>query len=122
MRPECDCLKPTTNIYYDTRRILSSIPFTQRVYNMAFGEDRHIKKFQNIKLKINREITNSIKQKFRSSMPIVKCTCGAKILVVPDLAAMDRALKNHKAKKRRNACEQFLTQRILEAASSQVFS
>jgi hypothetical protein len=53
-------------------------------------------------------------------MPVVVCSCGAKILVVPDLAAMDKALKKHLAE-HKNANEQFLTQQILKAASKQVF-
>ena len=51
-------------------------------------------------------------------MPIVNCTCGAKILVVPDLTAMNRAIKNHQTE-HKNASEQFLTEQILEAASKQ---
>ena len=33
----------------------------------------------------------------KKSMPIVRCICGSEILVVPDLKAMNRALKNHVA-------------------------
>ena len=53
-------------------------------------------------------------------MPVVKCTCEAKILVVPDLAAMDRAIKNH-ITEHKNADEQFLTKEILKATSKQAF-
>jgi len=81
-------------------------------------ESLPIKKIQDTELKINKEIIESYGQKFKSTMPIVKCTCGAKILVVPDLAAMDRAVKNHKAN-HRTADEQFLTEQILEVASKQ---
>jgi len=28
-------------------------------------------------------------------MPIFHCTCGAEILIVPDLSAMNKAIKNH---------------------------
>jgi hypothetical protein len=28
-------------------------------------------------------------------MPIYRCNCGSEILVVPDLAAMDRAIQKH---------------------------
>ena len=31
----------------------------------------------------------------KTRMPTVKCVCGFEILVVPDLKAMDRAIKNH---------------------------
>jgi hypothetical protein len=58
-------------------------------------------------------------------MPTIKCECGAKILVVPDLKAMNKAIRNHiaKHKKTRNyhnnfdSLEQFLTEKVLLAAS-----
>ena len=49
---------------------------------------------------------------------MVICTCGAKILVVPDFAAMDRAIKNHLAEDKK-ADEQFLTEQVLKIASKQ---
>jgi hypothetical protein len=52
-------------------------------------------------------------------MPIMTCDCGAKILVVPDIAAMDRALKNHKVE-HKSTDKQFLIEQILEAVSKQV--
>jgi hypothetical protein len=52
-------------------------------------------------------------------MQIVTCACGAKILVVPDVAAMDRAIKNHKVEHKK-ADEQFLILQILKIASKQV--
>ncbi len=30
-------------------------------------------------------------------MPIIKCSCGTEILVVPDIKAMDRAINKHVA-------------------------
>jgi hypothetical protein len=67
--------------------------------------------------------------KFDSSkrkMPILKCVCGFEILVVPDLKAMNYAIKNHidEHKKGRygsenilrfDTLETFLTQRTLIA-------
>jgi len=53
------------------------------------------------------------------SMPIVECTCGAKILVVPDVTAMKRAIKNHKAK-HKSVNEQDLTEKILKTVSKQM--
>ncbi len=57
-------------------------------------------------------------------MPIIKCVCGFEILVVPDLKAMDRAIKNHVAKHKKSdygivfdSLEEFLTERTLMAAS-----
>ena len=31
----------------------------------------------------------------KKGMPTIKCMCGSRILVVPDLKAMNRAIKNH---------------------------
>ena len=33
----------------------------------------------------------------RKGMPTVRCVCGSEILVLPDLKAMNRAIKNHVA-------------------------
>ena len=41
----------------------------------------------------------------KERLPIINCECGAEILVIPDLQAMDRAIKTHAAKhgrKKRN--------------------
>jgi hypothetical protein len=60
-------------------------------------------------------------------MRFARCVCGFKILVIPDLKAMDRAIKNHVAehKKASGALEkltpgkltEFLTEQVLIAAS-----
>jgi hypothetical protein len=50
-------------------------------------------------------------------MPIFHCACGAEILIVPDLAAMNKAIKNHLNQHKivANQClsEENLTQKIL---------
>ncbi|MCW4003744.1 MAG: hypothetical protein NWE95_07530 [Candidatus Bathyarchaeota archaeon] len=43
----------------------------------------------------------------------IRCTCGAKILIVPDIAAMNLAIQKHKAE-HKEADEGFLVQQILE--------
>lgn len=51
-------------------------------------------------------------------MPITNCGCGIEILVVPDLKAMNRAIKNHVAKHKKSSSEKltaFLTEEILIA-------
>ena len=60
----------------------------------------------------------------KTRMPIVKCGCGFEILVVPDLKAMNRAIKNHVAEHKQvdyalltDSLEEFLTEQILTAAS-----
>jgi len=81
-------------------------------------KSRTIRKIQGTKLKI-KEFSKNSNRKFRSKMQIVTCACGAKILVVPDVAAMDRAIKNHKVEHKK-ADEQFLILQILKIASKQV--
>ena len=78
-----------------------------------------MKKIQSAKLKIDKEITKANKKKSKFNLPIVKCSCGAKILLVPDLAAMDRALKKHLVD-HKGADEEFLIGQILTAASKQM--
>ena len=56
----------------------------------------------------------------KTSMPIVKCGCGFEILVVPDLKAMNRAIKNHVAEHNKSSSEKltdFLTEQVLTMAS-----
>jgi hypothetical protein len=57
-------------------------------------------------------------KKIRKKMLIFNCSCGVKILVVPDLHAMNKAIKNHivEHKKLSGQCltEEILTQEILK--------
>jgi hypothetical protein len=39
--------------------------------------------------------SESHKDKIHGKMPIFSCSCGVKILVVPDLREMDKAIENH---------------------------
>jgi hypothetical protein len=83
-------------------------------------EAQLLKKIQSAKLKIEKEIAKENRKRSKSNMPIVKCSCGAKILLVPDLAAMDRAIKKYMAE-HKCADEQFLIEQILTAASKQTY-
>ena len=38
---------------------------------------------------------NEANEGLKKGLPIICCTCGAEILVVPDLKAMNRAFKTH---------------------------
>ena len=76
-----------------------------------------IKKHQTAKLKINHQACKKDKKQPIRNMPFTVCTCGAKILVVPDVAAMSRALKNHLTC-HKNADEQDLIKQIFEVSSS----
>ena len=60
----------------------------------------------------------------KKGMPTIRCICGARILVIPDLKAMNCAIKNHIAEHKKadyglalDSLEEFLTERILIAAS-----
>jgi DNA-directed RNA polymerase subunit RPC12/RpoP len=62
--------------------------------------------------------------KYRKGLPTIRCMCGSRILIVPDLKAMNRAIKNHLAEHRQtnyglgfDSLEEFLTEQILMAAS-----
>ena len=60
----------------------------------------------------------------KKSMPTVTCACGSEILVVPDLKAMNLAIKKHVTEhrkrdddsKRLDSLEQFLAEEVLKAA------
>jgi hypothetical protein len=55
------------------------------------------------------------KGKQATKMKIVTCSCGIKILVMPDLAAMNKALNNHLS--RHNCDVVFLLEEIFKAIS-----
>jgi hypothetical protein len=79
--------------------------------------------------KIFQEINFAYSQKnksalFTKGLPTIRCVCGKRILVVPDLKAMNRAIKNHIAVHKRsdyglrfNSLEEFLTEQVLMVAS-----
>jgi hypothetical protein len=50
------------------------------------------------------------------AMRFVVCTCGKRILVVPDVAAMSKALKRHLIT-HRGADEEYLIEQIFREAS-----
>jgi hypothetical protein len=61
---------------------------------------------------------------YKKKMPTFRCVCGCEILVVPDLKAMNRAIKNHVAEHKKadyglalDSLEEFLTEQILIVAS-----
>ncbi len=61
----------------------------------------------------------------KERMPIVRCLCGSEILVVPDLKAMNRAIKNHVAEHKQardgsdrlESLTEFLIEQVLTVAS-----
>jgi hypothetical protein len=64
---------------------------------------------------------------YHKGMPTIRCVCGTRILIVPDLKAMNRAEKDHVAKHKKadygsdfESLEEFLTEQILIAASNKM--
>ncbi|MGD0644737.1 MAG: hypothetical protein ABSA75_07520 [Candidatus Bathyarchaeia archaeon] len=56
----------------------------------------------------------------KERLPIINCECGAEILLLPDLQAMNRAIKAHVAehkKKRRNAPRKITSRNISQLLS-----
>jgi hypothetical protein len=58
----------------------------------------------------------------KKRMPLVGCTCGFEILVLPDLKAMNRALNNHVAQHKKvhdnsDRLKKFLSEQVLIVAS-----
>ena len=57
---------------------------------------------------------------YKTQMRFIKCVCGFEILVVPDLKAMDRAIKKHVAKHNKSSSEKltnFLTEQTVIVTS-----
>lgn len=81
---------------------------------------------EGVKLTKNPEINfdSSKPALYKKGMPTIRCVCGTKILVVPDLQAMKFAIKKHVAQHKQadsglvqDSLEEFLTERVLIAAS-----
>jgi len=76
-------------------------------------------------IKRDQENKTEIKQKGKSQfrisnrkMPIFNCICGTRLLIVPDLAEMERAIKNHIIEHKKltglKLSEEHFTQEILK--------
>jgi hypothetical protein len=76
-----------------------------------------------ISIKMNQqkrvEKTSITRQESRKKMPVFNCSCGTKILIVPDLPAMNKALKKHQIEHKeltgKDIDEEILSQGILQA-------
>jgi hypothetical protein len=76
---------------------------------------------------INFASSQDSKSKFtkhQKGLPTIRCVCGLRILVVPDLKAMNHAIKNHLAEHKQadyglafDSLEEFLTEQILMVAN-----
>jgi hypothetical protein len=77
-----------------------------------------VKENQSLKPKIGFKIGKKQKRKtiVRSDLIIATCICGAQFLVIPDIDAMNRAIKIHITTHRCD--EQYLTRQILRKAAN----
>ena len=78
------------------------------------------------------DFASNLGSKFKSDvnkrkMPTIRCVCGREILVIPDLKAMNRGIKNHIAEHKKadyglalDSLEEFLTEQILIVASKMI--
>ena len=56
----------------------------------------------------------------KEHLPLITCDCGAQILLVPDLRAMNLAIKAHVAEPEKNAQEKVNTSRNISQLLSQL--
>ena len=68
---------------------------------------------------LSEENYQIICQESRKKMPVFNCSCGIKILIVPDLPAMNKALKKHQIEHKeltgKDIDEEILSHGILQA-------
>ncbi len=61
----------------------------------------------------------------KSNMPVFTCTCGTKILIVPDIKEMDKAIRTHETEHKRitgkHISQEFMTQQILKTLGEHFF-
>lgn len=78
-----------------------------------------IKRSQENRVDIKSKIPKTHSKKARKKMPIFNCSCGIKILIVPDLPAMNEAIENHLIEHKKitgqDLSEENLAQEILIA-------
>jgi hypothetical protein len=66
---------------------------------------------------------NDTEKHLKERLPLINCECGTEILLVPDLQAMNRAIKAHvdeHKKKRRNAQRNVITSGNISQLLSQL--
>jgi hypothetical protein len=56
----------------------------------------------------------------QSKMPIFTCSCGEKILIVPDVKAMNEALKNHLPNHKKTTNQTITEQALVEEMLKQL--
>ena len=65
------------------------------------------------------DMEKTVPKNNKRKMPIFNCSCGLEILIIPDIAEMKRAIKNHLIEHKKSTgsgiAEETLTQEILKA-------
>ncbi|MCW4001190.1 MAG: hypothetical protein NWE93_13230 [Candidatus Bathyarchaeota archaeon] len=59
------------------------------------------------------KLKSTSEENMQPQMPEIRCSCGKKILIVPDLAAMSLAIKRHK-EEHQDVDEELLVEEILK--------
>jgi hypothetical protein len=73
--------------------------------------------------KIKNHTEKATPKVIKGKMPIFRCSCGAEILILPDVPAMNKAIKNHiRQHKLRGQpiAEETITQEILIALNKSI--
>jgi hypothetical protein len=74
---------------------------------------------KNQRKQVDKTMAKPNPKKTRRKMPIFNCTCGVKILIVPDLPEMNKAIENHLIEHKKitgqDLSEETLAQEILIA-------
>jgi CheY-like chemotaxis protein len=109
------------------KKVHTSAPSLIHSYDLI--EHENIYEFNQRSIQ-NVETTASLEEHGHSaSMPTIMCTCGAEILVIPDLCTMNRAIERHSAEHRRIGIsdekdpdenvkvKEFLTKQLLKVIS-----
>lgn len=76
----------------------------------------------NQEIRTNKQLNLKEDEHVGRSMPVFKCSCGINILIVPDVAAMNRVIENHISEHLRITgqiiTEEQLSRKILKVLAS----
>ncbi len=75
------------------KKVFKSSPRT--IFNFDLNETIKVSKSKQDSFEEGRTKSSFEKNDFATSLPTIKCSCGAQILVVPDLQAMVRVIERH---------------------------
>jgi hypothetical protein len=67
-----------------------------------------------VKPKMTQEKPVTMSSKANKKLPVFTCSCGAKILIVPDLREMTKAIKAHELEHKMLTCKRMSEDAITE--------